>query len=67
MRRQGLGSLLLKEVSNYLLQREDINTVIMNIAVDNIYSQSAAKNAGFVCTLEFSDEDELQFRKIKGN
>lgn len=64
-RKQGIGTLLIKEVSDYLLNRDDINTVIMNIDIENVYGQKVAKNAGFVYIPEFSDEDELQFRKIK--
>jgi len=62
-RHQGLGSKLVKEVSDYLLSRGDINTVIMNIDAENIYSQKVAKNADFIYMPEFSDDEELQFQR----
>ena len=62
-RHQGLGSQLVKELSNYLLSRDDIDTVITNIDINNTYSQKVARNAGFIHMIDFSDDEELQFRK----
>lgn len=62
-RHQGLESQLVKELSDYLLSKDDINTVIMNIDIDNSYSQKVARNAGFIHMIDFFDDEELQFRK----
>lgn len=62
-RHQGFGSSLMREVSDYLLEREDINMVIMNINIENIYSQKVAEKAGFIYIPEFSDNEEYQYRK----
>ncbi len=54
---------MVKEVSDYLLSRGDINTVIMNIDAENIYSQKVAKNADFIYMPDFSDDEEFQFQR----
>lgn len=64
-RKQKIGTKILSEIGTHLLNREDINTVILNIDVNNIGSIKAAKAAGFQYIPDFSDEEEFQFQKSR--
>ena len=60
-RGQGYGTILLKEISNYLLQ--NIDMIILSIDKTNIASRKIAEKVNFKIEYENSEDEEIIYTK----